>query len=291
MKKQLHFQPTAAINPMGIVLYLLLMALTTIGLGYIYSLLTIFFPFIYVNVFITIGYGLSIGYLSLLFFRISSVRDSQSKFALTLFAGLSAWIFAWVTFIVYVLELNYPTFSTYLGHIPQILHPGFFFPTIAEFNQVGLWEIAGIELKGILLAVIWLIELAIIIGFPLLILKRSKPMPYSENFRKWYPCYTLQEKFNAIHNPDRVIQELADDPVKVLQETVGGGAIFHAKAHVFYLPEEGAQYLTLENFKVQRGQETSWKSQIAINALRISTQDATRLKAQYGAKRNRWKII
>ena len=172
------------------------------------------------------------------------------------------------------------------GSFPAGLDPGLSFPIIAEINRLGPWSIFGITFKGFMLSVVWLIEILVILGIPAYLLSKTSPKPFSERMRKWYPCFTIQEEFTSVSNPERIAEELAEDPVQALTQMKGASSMYHAKAHLYYIEGEQDQYLSMENFRIQRGKETSWKSEVAIKALRISPQDARRMKVIFQMKPN-----
>ncbi|MEL6835147.1 MAG: hypothetical protein AAFP77_19265 [Bacteroidota bacterium] len=277
--QHLLYQESGKFNPTGLLLSILAFVLLSIVLGYVYVLIMMFIPLIYFNVLITIGLGILLGYLVRVSTKLSHNRNAKSRMILAAVLGLLVTYFMWVAYLLYIANgAVMPSISEYLSALPWIVtDPGSFFDLMSVINMMGAWSIFGLTFSGILLALVWLAEVLIIIGAPVLSVFGSDPYPYSEAMGKWYPKYTLSEEFAAVSAPTSLINDLQEDPVKTIEELGMGTANYFSRIHVFYLPEEKDNYLTFEKVTVETGEESKEESTIILNNYRVDKATAAKI--------------
>ncbi len=169
----LYYQPDSKAPPLGIAICLFLaIAIGLIG-GLIYAYASWYNPFVYIQIIITGGFGLLIGFTMDWGFKWGKVRGFMNQKLLALLAALIAFYCAWAIWEALVLEQS--PFSL-------LLHPVQVWKTSRIFNMLGLWSIAGdTPVTGILLYVFWALEAAIIIGVAFFKADESRPFSVAGN--------------------------------------------------------------------------------------------------------------
>ncbi|MBR9919928.1 MAG: hypothetical protein GYB31_03755 [Bacteroidetes bacterium] len=293
MKTSLFYQPPRDINAKGLLGALPLGILVTLFLGFVYNLLISFIPFIYINFIVTMGFGIAVGWMCKLLYRWFVIRDERSRLGMAIILGLTANVFAWIAFIVWLgsgegLGID---FKQYLQGIPIYLNPGNTFPIIAEINKYGTWSIFGIDFQGVMLAFVWIIEFGIILAIPVLMALASDYHPYSETQGKWYPKFTLRDHFNAVYNGNRMVEAMQKDVLGALQNEEGGGPARFSKIHIYYLPDEKNQYLSIESFVIEQQGRGATKSNMVVSSYTIPSATAKQILDKYEHKREKLDVV
>lgn len=289
--KSLFYQESGKINFLGLLFSVIIYGLVAMILGYVYSALIAFIPFIYINFFITIGVGIALGFMVRLLVRITHNRNKRSKIILAIVFGLLFNFFQWIVYILNIANGELPDISYYLESFVWFANPKNFFGAIATINSVGAWAIFGTTFTGIPLALVWIIEAFIIIGLPVMAIYKTKTYPYSEFLNKWYPKYTLLKDFESVSTVNKMIRDLQKDPLKSIQDLKYGSGSRHTKIHVFYLKNEKYQYLTFENIFIEKRGEGKRHSEIIINNYRIDKRTAELIRDNFKNKRERIELI
>lgn len=272
--KNLYYQESMKINPIGLTLSYVVCLILGLFLGYVYTLITIFMPIIYVNFLLTFGFGLTLGVINRILIRLTHNRYKKSQLIQAFISGVLANYFQWTAYILYAYNGDIPSLSDYLSNVHWIVVPQNFFHAIAEINKVGLWSIFGITFNGFGLTVIWMLEALIIIALPIVAVYRTKIYPYSELLGKWYPKYTLFKDFEYISTSNKLLKDLQLDTLSVLQGLGKGTGHRHSKIHLFYHKKEEKQYLTFETIFVEGQGKGKLNSNILINNFTIDKRTA-----------------
>lgn len=272
--------------------YILCIGLALV-LGYVYSVVTVFLPIIYLNALISIGFGLSLGFICRALFRLNHNRSKRSRIILAIIFGLLANYFQWTTYILWAYEGAIPGINEYLENILWIMVPDNFIYAITEINRIGPWEIAGTQIKGFGLTTIWIIEFLIIMAGPIVAVLKTTIYPYSELQQKWYPKFTLFNDFQSVSGSSLLLKDLEENPLETIIGLGLGTGLRHTKIHVFYLKEENKQYLTFEKIYVESKQDgkTKTNSSIIVNNFKISNSVAEDILAQFENNRERMDVI
>jgi len=289
--KELYYQESGQINPMKQNLSYAICIGLALLLGYLYSVLIIFIPFVYLNFLITVGYGLSLGLICKALVRFSHNRSKKNQIIQAVVIGLLTNYFQWTAYILYVYNGAIPNIELYFSNLNWIIIPKNFFIAIAEINRFGTWSIFGITLNGFGLTVIWIIEFLIIMAGPIVAIVQTKIYPYSELLEKWYHKYTLFNDFESISTVTQLIGELSSDPLKSIDSLGMGSGLRHTKVHLFYLKDEDKQYLTFEKIYIEGQGKGKKNSSIVINNFKINKSDAELILEKYENKRERIEVI
>ncbi len=280
----LYYQASGLINPVKQGLSYAIGIAAALLLGSVYTLLTIFIPIVYANILIVVGFGISLGFVCQALVRFSHNRSKKSQLIHAVVIGVFANYFQWTTYILYVYNGSIPSISFYFTNLHWLVLPDFF-SAVAEINREGLWSMFGITFNGFGLTLIWLFEFLIIMVGPILAITNAQTRPYSESFQQWYRQYTLREDFEGFVSPTQLKADMADDPVAAIGRLGKGAGWRHSKIHIFYLPHENKQYLTLEKVLVEGQGRGKKSSTVIIDNLQMSTVAADAILGQFEHER------
>jgi len=179
----------------------LLAVLAAVVLGYplgiLYAYLVKWIPFIYLNFFITLGYGLAFGFLTVPLLRFAKVRNGIIAVLTGLAVGLCAAYLSWNGFLHAVAK-----------DPPALITPAQVSRMMKYLYENGSWGIgfsSSTPVTGILLALVWLAEAGIIIGASaLLAFGTVASTPFSERDECWLDEEKKIDKLDAFVLPEQI---------------------------------------------------------------------------------------
>lgn len=196
--------------------------------------------------------------------------------------GLITWYFQWTVYLLYIGYESMPSIMEYLSNLGWVFYDSEIWQIFLFYKENGYYEISSIELSGIMLVIIWIIEFTVILGAPILAAVNYNPLPYSDTYNQWYDKYTLKRQFRKMANSNATQELLHSDICNALREMEPGRANSHSIIHLFYLPRENKQYLQVENASLNRSEkESKMETEIIINNIQISTADAKALLDEF----------
>ncbi len=269
-----YYQESKNISLKGLVISYGAYLLLALVFAYFYAVFSTFMPDVYIGFFITVGLGLLLGISIRFIVRIGSNRNKKSQLIQAFIFGLLTNYFQWVFYLLYVFNNAVPKPYEYLANLHWILMPNSFFSAIAEINHYGAWSIFGIQMNGLQLTIIWIIEALIIIVLPMVAIFKTKVYPYSEYLGKWYQKFTIDIDYRSISSIALFSKELYDDAYAAIEGLDFGDGYRHSKIHIFYLKDEDTQYITCENIFIEGRGRGKVHPTIVINNLAIEKQMA-----------------
>ena len=214
----MYYKPSGKFS---ITAFLLLLAtcitvLPLLGLAYAYAIW--YMPFIYVSFLLTVAFGLAIGYvLDRIVIRFGKVRNNKIGIILGGFGSLAALYFSWAVWVDLVVNAGESYGSSRLGItvsnvkalqvIYLALNPRRLAELIRAINTVGTWSIFRIQVSGIFLMIIWLVEALVVIIIPILRINATAKKPFYEESNSWFKEKELTA-FNFIEEKDKIIAAL-----------------------------------------------------------------------------------
>jgi hypothetical protein len=166
-------------------------------LGIAYAYLIKWIPFIYLNLFITIGYGLAFGLIAMPLLKFAKVRNTPIAVLTGLAMGLIAAYFSWNGFI-----------HAMLKEPPTLVTLGQLFRVMGVFYEEGSWGIglsSSTPITGIPLALVWILEAGLIIGAATLMsLGAVAEVPYCEETGCWLNEEKTIDKLDAFVLPEQI---------------------------------------------------------------------------------------
>ena len=166
-------------------------------LGIIYAYLVKWIPFIYLNFFITAGYGLAFGFMTVPLLKFAKVRNG----IIALLTGLAVGVCA-----------SYMSWNGYLHAMakepPTLITPGQLSRLMKYLYENGSWGIgfsSSSPVTGIFLAIVWLVEAGVIVGASaLLAFGAVASTPFSERDECWLNEEKKIDKLDAFLLPDHI---------------------------------------------------------------------------------------
>ena len=173
-------------------------AIAALPLGIIYSYLIKWIPFIYLNFFITLGYGFAFGLLTRWLLKFGKVRNNLVALLASGVVGLLAWYGSW----------NGCAKALIGSEAPWLLTP----PQMTKFVEIllkeGSWGIgagSSTAVTGIPLAIIWLLEGAAIVGLTVLVgYQFVAHTPFCELHGCWLDQEKKINKLDAFTQPGQI---------------------------------------------------------------------------------------
>lgn len=186
------YRHSGRFTPSGLVLPLVGAAAFAFPLGLVYSHLIGKIPFIYVNVLITLGYGLSLGWIARLFVRAGRVRNPAMALLIGGLGGLLGLYFNWSGHLRVIFQGG-----------PWLYGPEEILNVIPFLYGHGSWGLkSGGNVTGAALAAIWSLEAVIIVGaaafLPWRFVART---PFSEADQAWLDQRLVIDTLQAITDP------------------------------------------------------------------------------------------
>lgn len=291
----LFYQPSSTIYWLGLCLALLASLPLAIGLGFVYVLLGIVIPIIYLSVLTVLCTGFLMGLWARAIARWTHNINKKSQLIIAVFTGtLMVWSH-WVAYVLYVYEGMMPPFSAYLWALLESpLQVGTYVEALVEINAVGLWTIGRASadtsnVSGWPLGLVWLIESLLLWGAPIVGVFGAKVYPYSEKMGRWYPKYTFDDQFKIVHNGERLVADLEQGVLSTIEALGLGTATRYSRLHVYYLEGEREHYLEVE--KVYVDSESKADYETVVPFYKIDTSIAKRLLERFDTHKDRFDVV
>jgi len=251
------------------------------GIAFFYGVIMAFSPLIYVNYFITLAFGLILGYGVRFTTTLFKITHKSTAIGMAVACSAFGLIFSWAAYVIYFLEEG-SIVSAYFIELKVVKDPGFLIDVILDINKNGLWEIFGITFTGWILTIIWLAEAGIIITLCTLMVKNQTQSPFSINLNKWYKRFILEKDFESIAMKEAFKESLATDCVKTIDSLQNGLAFHFSRISVFYLAKEERQYIMVENVRKDRRGKSENSTEV-IPLIVVSSEQAAILIEKYHA--------
>jgi hypothetical protein len=166
-------------------------------LGIIYAYLIKWIPFIYLNFFITVGYGLAFGWMTAYLLKFACVRNGPVALLTGLATGLCASYFSWNGYLHSLID--HPPFlitGAQLSRLMKLLY---------ENGSWGIGFSSSSPVTGIPLAIVWIFEAGIIIGASVLLAYGAVAQtPFCERHQCWLSEEKKIDKLDAFVLPDQI---------------------------------------------------------------------------------------
>lgn len=267
------------------------------GIGaLIYSALIWYIPFIYINFFITLGFGFLLLMAVMPALRMARVRNLGVGFLLGLLVGALGVYLEWSVYCALLISagettevgsglraLSFTDTSFDLDLMLNVaLHPSVIWEIIKALYAEGSWGIFRITVSGIPLVLVWLVEAGIIAFLPALGAIGVASEPFSEKEGKWMK----ETKFKGRIAPDDAILngislleqgrfDAIFDAARVSEDESGLGFVAYSDSR----KEEN--YLTIQMHRIETTSDGKSKTTSAdvVTNLKIAKIHLDRLAA------------
>lgn len=254
-----YYKPSGKFSPSFILFFLLVSLIAFPLLGLIYAYCIWYIPFIYINFFITLGFGFLVALcVNKVVIRKGKVRNPILALFIGFFAGIVALYFHWSVWIDLVINAGESYGSERIGVTVSnieflqvfslIFQPSMVFEYIGMVNEFGTWGIRGATVSGAFLWVIWAIEFVIVVGVSSFLPYLESKKPFSESTNSWYEEITLPA-LSFIENKEQLIADITSNNhsgFDFLNKEVNKESDSHS-IFTLYKSKSGKNYLTIDN--------------------------------------------
>ena len=290
-----YYKPSNKMPVPGILALLAggIIAALVLALVYIYAVWYI--PFVYINFFICLGFGLVLGAVLALLVRLGKLRSPGAVGALALLVGLVAVYLEWGVYLTLLFNsettgVGKEADTTTTFSLPLfadiIAHPGAMWLAMQKINETGTWTLKGSTPSGVFLAVIWVIEAVIILGGTYLMAKAQATEPFSETSNEWATEETLAHPLTFAQDAAATRTALETGQFHHLTPHTGAGAEDpFARLKLHSAPNDhNCRYLTLENVTttIDKKGKASQSTTTVVQHLAISPAAFAELQRRFG---------
>jgi hypothetical protein len=216
-----NYDPSGKYSPLSFVYFILASFLILPILGLIYAYCIWYIPFIYINLFIAIGFGFGVGFIITFFaVKLGKVRNKMLATVFGILGALIALYFHWSVWADLVINAGESYGSSRIGitvsniEFFQVFklacNPAVLFELIGEINKVGTWGISAIPVSGIFLSLIWIIEAGIVIAVSFIMTRNASQIPYCEIHNDWFKEHKIPE-LNFIEDKEKMLSSIEND--------------------------------------------------------------------------------
>jgi hypothetical protein len=169
-------------------------------LGLAYGYIIKWIPFIYINFFVTVGYGLAFGFGTGMVLKLCKVRNNLVTFLTGLTVGFIALYFDWNGHILAIMPKS--------EQLPWVFFPGQIYEIMKVLYEEGTWGFrSGGNVTGITLGIVWFVEAAMIVGLATVLpWSMIADTPYCEENQCWLDEEKKIDTLEPIINPDTLEQ-------------------------------------------------------------------------------------
>lgn len=291
--KDLYYKESGEIDKAKLVIGALVMIAIIAAMAFCYGLLMSFIPLIYFNILITAGFGMLLGLLVRIVDRLTNSRNIKTNYILAIIAVIAANYFQWDYFLSYVLSGGLmPSIGQYLSNAFTFLfNPIDTFSLIGEIKNIGTWGFGDSMVNGPFLALVWVGEMLLIALLTFRTAIDKHVVPFAEKANQWYPKFTIIDDFESVASQKLIEPPLIENPLQALESLGNGMGWRHSKIHLFFLPEETDQYLTIERIYIEDQGRGSTNREVVINNFRLTTEQAASIMERFKTKQEKMEVF
>ncbi|MCP3924411.1 MAG: hypothetical protein GY714_17690 [Desulfobacterales bacterium] len=244
MQKSKYYEHSGTIGLMGLIYIILAGAIGSLLLGAIYGYAIFYIPFIYLNFFITLGFGGILGLLIGYSGKFGKVRNTKALVFFGLIFGIFAQYIGWVSWI--------HAFSGKEG--AMVASPSNMYYVVKMVADNGAWSIFGWTPKGFSIYSIWTIEALMIIGASTLF--ACIPIvstPFCERCNKWIDKEEFIFPLEPIENVEILTSQLEGSDftiLNLLKETDDDASIYTQLKLLFCPDCQDSYFLTVTSVEI-----------------------------------------
>ena len=291
----LYYQPSNKMPLGSVLLFLLGGGLAAAVLAFVYIYAIWYIPFVYINFFLCLGFGLVLGGILMLLARAGKLRSPKGVGGLAVLVGLAAIYLEWTVYLTLLFNSettgtgrNADTSTSFNAglFLDVFTHPAAMWVAIGKINATGTWTLKGATPSGAFLWFVWVVELLIILGGAYLLASSQADEPFSELTNEWAEEETLAHSIVFAQDAAQTRTALETGQFNSLAPHLAQSAIdpfARLKLHRV-ASDPGCQFLTLENVttKVDDKGKASESSAIIVQHLAISSGTYDDLKQRFG---------
>jgi hypothetical protein len=290
-----YYQPSNRFSVGGVLLLLSVGGVAAALLAFTYVYAVWYIPFIYVNFLLTLGFGFLLGVVLTQLVRTGKLRNPVLATILAAGVGLVACYVQWALYLTLMFNMTsvesfgrrasvaHTSFSADVM-VGILLNPGSILEAMSELAASGSWSLMGVTPSGIFLYLIWLVEAAVIVGAPVLLVRNQATEPFSETANEWAEEEELPVLVAHISDPAATRASLEADDFSALRPLAEDPERMFARLKLHCAPNDTAcAFLSLENVTVSiddKAKESETTTNV-VEYLRVSAQRCQELRRSY----------
>ncbi len=182
----LYYQPSNRFKPTGLVDGMAASFIVAIFLGLAYAFAIGMMPIIYGDLILCGGFGYLVGIMTARLMILRKVRNLRIVRIVAIVSALVGYYTCWVVWVYSILS----KWDTTLTPTPLIENPAFLWRAILAINEQGTWSVgthgmAGGNVNGIMLWVVWVMEATGFLIAAMVGVSRVQMPPYCEVCGAW----------------------------------------------------------------------------------------------------------
>jgi hypothetical protein len=290
-----YYKPSNKMPLPGILALLAGGIVAALGLALVYIYAVWYIPFVYINFFICLGFGLVLGAVLAVLVRLGKLRSPWAVGALALLVGLVAVYLQWSAYLTLLFnsettgtgkDADTATSFSISLFLDIMTHPAAMWLAIQKINETGTWTLKGSTPSGVFLAVIWVIEAVIILGGTYLMAKAQATEPFSETSNEWATEETLAHPLTFAQDAATTRTALETGQFHHLTPHTSAEAEDpFARLKLHSAPNDhNCRYLTLENVTttIDKKGKASQSTTTVVQHLAISPAAFEELQRRFG---------
>ena len=203
MSHTTHYSHSGKAPLFGLLLTLVGGLAAGVVLGMIYGFLIFWSPFVYINAFITFGFGIGLAVCVGTLAKVGKIRNAQMLTIIALVVALAAYYVHWSVWVGRMTEASFTA-------------PDQVWAFVSVINALGPWSIFGWTPTGGALWTIWGIEAIVIVGLGTISAHGIIDLPFCEKTGQWTTETVLPARFMlsdapGIESPNSLLQSLRPD--------------------------------------------------------------------------------
>ena len=216
------YRPSGAAPVAGVVMTLIAGIAAGVVMGAVYAFINHHNPIIYLNILLVFGFGWALGLVVAKGVSVFHIRNRVVAAVAGVIIFGVAYVAHWCVYIPTVLidfDRNTSSFDVRLILETAVMfarYPMYILEWILRINESGVWSVTmpgsrtgGIEVSGLVLALVWLAEAVIIGYFAVKMPWEQAGEPYSERRQKWLTAKVLAAPIAFIENVEEFLNKLA----------------------------------------------------------------------------------
>ena len=263
MSASLYYRPSGRMGGASIPMMIISAAIAAPLLAAVYGYAIYFIPFVYLNFFITVFFGVLLGVAVSFAARAGKCRNPAAAGTLALLAGLAGVYLSWVAWF-------------HAGTGSLLLAPGELWSAIRLIAAYGPWTIFGWTPTGGAAYAIWGLEALMIVGIPVIHARAAiADTPFCESCERWLSQVVSLAPLQGLAEPEAARQRLEQGDVEALR-SLAPAAAGAADTTQVQLRECGGckrkHYLTVKSVTVtgegkkEKRSETTLLENLALSA-------------------------
>ncbi|TYZ13382.1 hypothetical protein FY528_02940 [Hymenobacter lutimineralis] len=298
MSAPAYYQPSGRFTVSGVLLLVILGTAAAVPLAFVYVYAIWYIPFIYINLFVTLGFGLLLGYALKTLTKSGKLRSPALVGWLSFALALWAWYLQWCVYLTLLFgageteslgsraSFTHTTFEAdvFLG---TLLNPPLVLGMLPRLADEGTWSIFGVTISGIFLYLVWLAELLILVLLTWNMPRSQAEVPFSELADEWAEKITLPQPATPFADAAATKLALETADWNHLQpHTEPDGTAHFGRLHFFRAPSDpDCCFLSLENVAIETDNKgkASEKTTDVLEYLRVPPRVCQELSTRFGA--------